>query len=379
MRRARSAPEAVTVEEALKLLSGAFGRAYVGELAMTADAVFDVISARDDIQKLRIAIGNRFARRVYAKCPNGHVTLLYVEGRGSVRLRKVERKYEDIARQALEGKRVYMACPHCGAEAAVAVETPSRLMSEGIFSLLTTTEDIIDAALMSYVKEHIIYTAWGRHVKGLGPANMARLVALYEKAEDKRHVAKAWFYAGLAPVWVCSNKCGWWSREPAQRCPRCGAPAVQVAPTRINATIYNVEKFPVNYKAMRHMFILAKWYIVYGKNTVYGRLAQRKIAELTTRFMERHGLDQKVAAAKATAAAWRWLARMLVEHAFAVANILRGIYAGPPPPVLKHGTYIPPLVDDVEGALRNPHMQKIIEWYRANMQLDLPQIWQTIR
>ncbi|MGC9050017.1 hypothetical protein, partial [Pyrobaculum sp.] len=62
MRRARGTPEAITVEEALKLLSRAFGRAYVEELAMAADAVFDVISARDDIQKLRIAIGNRFAR-----------------------------------------------------------------------------------------------------------------------------------------------------------------------------------------------------------------------------------------------------------------------------------------------------------------------------
>ncbi|MGC9051576.1 hypothetical protein [Pyrobaculum sp.] len=368
---------AQSVEEALKSLRRAFGVAYASELASSADTLLDVISVRDDMQKLRTAIWNRFTRRVYAQCPQGHKTLLYVERASSFRLRKSERKYEEVAKAALEGRQVSVPCPVCGAESGVVVKAPSRLMSEGIVAMLKTGEEIINATLMETVRSHPIYTAWGQFVRGLGVANSARLVALYEKVEDKVHVAKAWMYVGLAPVSVCSNKCGWWGKEPARVCPRCGAPAVQVAPTRLNATKYNVEKFPVSYRLMRHMYILARYFIVYGGGSKYGKLARAKIDELTKRFRER-GIDQKLARAKAANATWRWLARVLVEHAFAVANIVRGIYQGPPKPILAHGAYIPPLVDDVEEALKQPPVLQVVEWYRKHLGIDIVQYWHSI-
>ncbi|MEM4819193.1 MAG: hypothetical protein QXQ91_02645 [Nanopusillaceae archaeon] len=368
-RRKEKEEKKIEIEDLLKMVKYVFATKFTLESSVSVRNILDILSTRDDIQKLETMINNRFAPRVETECPQGHITVLYIEGRGKLKLKVEKRKYEEVVKAVLEGRSPgSIQCPYCGLPATVKFVEPSKLMIEGVFSLLRATEETIDAYLEAYVKKHPVWT-WARYVKGLGPANTARLIAVIETSKSNK-VADMWMRAGLAPVAVCGNKCGWWTKAPfPEKCPKCGGPVVKVAPTKLVAKIYNVW-FKVDYRLMKHMYVLSNYYLLMGRNFVYGIIAQQKMKkEIEKR--KASGLDEKIATARATKATWRWLARMMLEHAKAAIEILRGTYQGPPPPVLRHGQYIPPLVDDVERAERDPDFQKIAEWYRKHMDIDI--------
>ena len=76
---------------------------------------------------------------------------------------------------------------------------------------------------------------------------------------------------------------------------------------------------------------------------------------------------------------WRRIAKLLLEHAVAVTMILSGTYQGPPPIIQKQAekhVYYPPLIDvELDKALEDDEIQRVVKWYDKNMGIDLPSLW----
>ena len=147
----------------------------------------DLVAFRDDLIKIRVAFGNRvgarkdksdwvFLRR-YTVCENRHAVLLK----------------EDEKRDK---------CPLCGESVTVVEETPSGELVQRYTELLKqqeTAEGLIADAVTKFPE----FTNFLAFIKGIGPANAARLIVYAYPPQFQYNINKFRKYAGLAVMFQC--------------------------------------------------------------------------------------------------------------------------------------------------------------------------------
>jgi len=147
----------------------------------------DLVAFRDDLIKIRVAFGNRvgarkdksdwvFLRR-YTVCENRHAVLLK----------------EDEKRDK---------CPLCGESVTVVEETPSGELIQRYTELLKqqeTAEGLIADAVTKFPE----FTNFLAFIKGIGPANAARLIVYAYPPQFQYNINKFRKYAGLAVMFQC--------------------------------------------------------------------------------------------------------------------------------------------------------------------------------
>ena len=153
----------------------------------------DLVRYRDDLIKLRVALGNRigakkdksgwvFLRR-YTVCKNKHAILLK----------------EDEKRDK---------CPICGEPVQIVEETPSEDLIQRFYDLLRQQE-IVEGLLANEVTKFPEFTHFLVFIKGIGVANSARLIAYAFPPQFRYNVNAFRKYAGLAVMFTCP-KCGYY-------------------------------------------------------------------------------------------------------------------------------------------------------------------------
>ncbi|MFP3202845.1 MAG: hypothetical protein RXR43_11640 [Sulfolobus sp.] len=153
----------------------------------------DLVRFRDDLIKLRVSLGNRigakkknggwvFLRR-YSVCKNKHAVLLR----------------DDETRSK---------CPICGGETQIVEETPSDNLVQQFYNLLRQQETV-ESMIAGEVAKFPEFTNFLTFIKGIGPANAARLLALAFPPQFGYNVNRLRSYAGLAVMFTCP-KCGYW-------------------------------------------------------------------------------------------------------------------------------------------------------------------------
>jgi hypothetical protein len=152
-----------------------------------------LVRFRDDQIKLRVSLGNRigakkngngwvFLRR-YTVCKNKHEVLLK----------------EDEKRDK---------CPVCGGPVQVVEETPSENLIQQFYSLLKQQE-IVEGLIANEVTKFPEFVNFLAYIRGIGPANAARLLVYAFPPQFQYNVNKFRKYAGLAVMFQCP-KCGYY-------------------------------------------------------------------------------------------------------------------------------------------------------------------------
>jgi hypothetical protein len=153
----------------------------------------DLVRFRDDIVKLRVSLGNRigakkngsgwvFLKR-YTICKNKHAVLLK----------------EDEKRDK---------CPICGEPVTVVEETPSNELIQRFYDLLKQQE-IVEGLLAGTIIQFPEFTKFLAFIRGIGPANAARLIVYAFPPQFGYSLNRFRSYAGLAVMFQCP-KCGYW-------------------------------------------------------------------------------------------------------------------------------------------------------------------------
>jgi rubredoxin len=153
----------------------------------------DLVRFRDDVVKLRVSLGNRigakkngsgwvFLKR-YTICKNKHAVLLK----------------EDEKRDR---------CPLCGEPVQVVEETPSNELIQRFYDLLKQQETV-EGLLAGVITQFPEFTNFLAFIRGIGPANAARLIVYAFPPQFGYNANKFRSYAGLAVMFQCP-KCGYW-------------------------------------------------------------------------------------------------------------------------------------------------------------------------
>lgn len=153
----------------------------------------DLVAFRDDLIKIRVSLGNRigakkdgnnwlFLKR-YTVCKNRHTVLLK----------------EDEKREK---------CPICGEPVTVVEEIPSDELVQRYMELLKQQE-IVEKLIANAVTKFPEFTNFLTFIKGIGPANAARLIVYAYPPQFGYNVNRFRSYAGLAVMFQCP-KCGYW-------------------------------------------------------------------------------------------------------------------------------------------------------------------------
>jgi predicted RNA-binding Zn-ribbon protein involved in translation (DUF1610 family) len=153
----------------------------------------DLVAFRDDLIKLRVAYGNRigakkdknnwvFTKR-YSLCKNNHIILLK----------------EDEKRDK---------CPICGEPVKIVEETPSVELIQRFMELLKQQE-IVEGLIADAVTKFPEFANFFAFVRGIGPANAARLIVYAYPPRFEYNINKFRKYAGLAVMFQCP-KCGYY-------------------------------------------------------------------------------------------------------------------------------------------------------------------------
>jgi len=148
----------------------------------------DLVTFRDDLIKLRVALGNRigarkdkndwvFLRR-YSVCKNKHAILL---------------KEDDEKRDK---------CPLCGESVTIVEETPSEDLVQR-FNDLLKQQEVVEKLIANAVTKFPEFTNFLAFIKGIGPANAARLIVYAYPPQFQYNINKFRKYAGLAVMFQC--------------------------------------------------------------------------------------------------------------------------------------------------------------------------------
>jgi len=149
----------------------------------------DLVAFRDDLIKIRVSFGNHigakkkksdwvFLRR-YTVCKNKHAVLLK----------------DDEQRDK---------CPLCGEPVNVIEETPSEDLVQQFYSLLKQQE-IVESLIGDAVTKFPEFTNFLAFIKGIGPANAARLIVYAYPPQFQYNINKFRKYAGLAVMFQCPS------------------------------------------------------------------------------------------------------------------------------------------------------------------------------
>ena len=149
----------------------------------------DLVAFRDDLIKIRVALGNRlgakkknsdwiFVRR-YTTCKNKHAVLL-----------KDDEKRDK--------------CPLCGEPVNIVEETPSEDLIQQFYSLLKQQE-IVEGLIADAVTKFPEFSNFLAFIKGIGPANAARLIVYAYPPQFQYNINKFRKYAGLAVMFQCPS------------------------------------------------------------------------------------------------------------------------------------------------------------------------------
>jgi hypothetical protein len=196
--------------------------------------------------------------------------------------------------------------------------------------------------------------------------------------------------------------------EPAKvnyRCPKCGSPLEAYAPTKLRlamlerklpqkVVIYKGGKF-LEYDKGDAILMLAghpeyrssMWLIaniMYVKWSTSPSVYTAVLYDIIDRHVDKIRPLVKRAKAKNKATLgmqiafreyWAGLARILLDHAWAIVMINEGRWHGPPP-ILRGHIYIPPLVDQPEKALEDEIMQKVVKEFEKKYGMDIVKQWE---
>jgi hypothetical protein len=153
----------------------------------------DLVRYRDDIIKLRVSLGNRIGakksgngwtfKKRYSICKNKHAVLLK----------------EDEKREK---------CPICNSPVEIVEEEPSPELIQRFYDLLKQQE-LVEGLIANEVTKFPEFENHLTFIKGIGPANAARLIALAFPPQFGYDLNRFRSYAGLAVMFQCP-KCGYW-------------------------------------------------------------------------------------------------------------------------------------------------------------------------
>ena len=149
----------------------------------------DLVAFRDDLIKIRVAFGNRIGAKKegngwvflirYSVCKNNHMILLK----------------EDEKRDK---------CPLCGEQVNIVEELVSDDLVQQFYSLLKQQE-IVEGLIADAVTKFSEFTNFLAFIKGIGPANAARLLVYAYPPQFQYNINKFRKYAGLAVMFQCPS------------------------------------------------------------------------------------------------------------------------------------------------------------------------------
>lgn len=288
-----------------------------------------------DIQKLRVAVGNRIKVKEFIRCPNGHL-IPYPK-------RKVKQR-------KFTGR-----CPICGAEVEVVEVVPPALLGT-IHGELRDIEKGIYAYIYQYVSKHKFWSEYLKYVKGIGPVLAAGLITILNPARFET-VSKMWKYAGLHVEFACPH-CGYVSDAPG-RCPRCGMMLVGRAPRRVAG-----RKVSWNPAARHLCWLIGRSFQMTGG--VYKGF-YRKFLEESLRNPKHRDWTM----AHHIAHARRVTTKLFLSHWYSVGREMMGLPWRKPYIVeLRPHEYIPPVIDYVGDYTKDQFYRRYVKRVLEEVGLD---------
>lgn len=287
-----------------------------------------------DVQKLRVAVNNRVKVTDFIRCPNNHL----------VPYPKRKKKWD--------GK-----CPICGADAEVVVVKPPALLGT-ILGELKDIEKGIYAYIYQYVSKHPLWNEYLRYVKGIGPVLAAGLITVLNPARFET-VSKMWAYAGLNVEFACTH-CGYVSKEPMFKCPKCGMAMVGRAPRRVSG-----RKVSYNPTARKICWLIGRSFQMTGG--VY-KAFYRKFLEESMRNWRHRDWSK----AHHIAHARRVTVKLFIAHYYEVGRTILGLPVRRPYIVEKSKVhkYIPPVIDYIGDYSKDHFYRRYVKRILDEVGLD---------
>ncbi len=358
-------------------------------------------------------------------CPRGHITIVDRETKGSffsTRAKKIpDELRNEVVKLSKEGIiKTDFICPQCNVGTAVNFYFPADPILSAVQSYYEILKDTVSKLIEVSVKSSPVYR-WGRYNYGMGANIIARLITIITSVDEPK-ISKIWAHAGIAPIMVCPDD-KIISLTPAshkQRCPKCGKPMIGILPSKKNTARlrqllgdkvyfarFNRIDGPVSIdEAIREImpdpdlqksaYIVARMFFPPKPETV--EEGKKKVSAYTIellRIMEKtpQNVIQKARKAMAKGGTgmnvlfgfwWPNLARKIIDAAFTVYMIDKGLWQGPLPTLLTMApahnvlkwNWIGPLVDDIDAAKDDPFMQKVIKEVKEKAKIDLVAQWE---
>jgi len=267
-----------------------------------------------DVQKVRVAVGNRVAVEEFVHCADCGVTVPKPRG--------------------WAGK-----CPVCGStNASLARREPDPVLV-AVRDGLRSIERSLYSKIAAAVKGEPLWSLWLSRVRGAGPVAAAFLASLPVWRFDT--VSGLWKYCGLHVEWVCASCGRVVNVPPPGPCPYCGGPVVGRAPRRRRG-----ERAGWNPWARRMAFTTAASLARAGG--YYAGWHRRFLEESARKHPDWTPGHVRMDALRRTA-------KLFLSHAWEVSRLLRGLPLREPYPSAVHAdSYIPPGVDeDEDGEFRS--------------------------
>jgi predicted RNA-binding Zn-ribbon protein involved in translation (DUF1610 family)/chaperonin cofactor prefoldin len=357
-------------------------------------------------------------------CPHGHITIVDRETEGSFFATRAKKLPDELRNEVVKLNRegiikTDFICPQCNVGNAVNFYFPPDPILSAVQVDYEILKDIVSKLIDVSVKNSPVYR-WGKYVYGMGANIIARLIDIITSVDEPK-ISKIWAHAGIAPIMVCPDD-KIISLTPAshqQRCPKCGKPMIGILPSKKNTARlrqllgdraffarFNRIDGPVSIdEAIREImpnpdlqksaYIIARMFFPPKPETV--EKGKKKISAYTIellRVMQRTPQNVIQRARKAMAKGgtgmnvlfgfwWPNLARKITDAAFTVYMIDKGLWQGPLPTLLTMApahkvlpwNWIGPLVDDIDEALKDPFMEKVIKEVKEKAGIDLEAQW----
>ncbi len=357
-------------------------------------------------------------------CPRGHITIVDRETEGSFFTTRAKKLPDELRNEVVELSKkgiikTDFICPQCNVGAAVNFYFPADPILSAVQSYYEILRDMVSKLIEVSVKSSPVFR-WGRYVYGMGANIIARLLTIITSTDEPK-ISKIWAHAGVAPIMVCPDD-KIISLTPAShqhRCPKCGKQMIGILPSKKNTARlrqllgdkvyfarFNRVDGPVDIdEAIREImpdpdlqksaYIVARMFFPPKPETV--EKGRKKVSVYTIellRVMQRTPQNVIQKARKAAAKGgtgmnvlfgfwWPNLARKIIDAAFTVYMIDKGLWQGPLPTLLTMApahkvlpwNWIGPLVDDIDEALEDPFMQKVIKEVKEKAGIDLEAQW----
>ena len=387
-----------------------------------------VLNIRDSLQRLRTMLLNSgaFTAGLWHGPVDGgpgHFTIIAraVKKKGGPVLGRRYRIPDEVVERLWFGGAGAVKCPMpgCNADAQLVVRAGSPVAFT-LYGIINAFVGYLDKEVIPSLARETPISEWLGLVKYCRrPVTKIKLwravkMSLDRHGEIRLNSIEA--LAGLRPIMYCPE-CGLVDETPGShgnKCPRCGAPLVGVAVSKVNiaklagvivkregggefvevARFNSIEKVPWSdyvrhvrgrTDIQRDMRVITSQLYSLKNPGVYTVPIIQDMLEILEMPSERvlNALRRTRGSGRGVLfnLVWRRTAKLLLDHAAIVAGIVLDKFRGLPPTVQKAISegheVVPPLVDAEPGkALETETMSKVAKWFEEKYRIDIVKSWE---